>query len=220
MTVSRRKLADTNWMMSQIQSRLLYQMNAQVEDNILDGTGSSNQLFGLIGASYAKTFNAPTVFETNVPFANYADVLEVAAAQIGIGNSGSNALSGGFNCTAHVVSPADYHFMKMLKDERGLPLQGFSMENGQLSAWGIPVFKSFFITAGTFLSGDFTKSSLWQRQGITLEIWDQTASNALTGLVTVLATGRFALETQVADRFGFVTGTFTTGLSEIAEGGQ
>jgi len=211
-TVSKRKLADTNWMMSQIQGRLLYELQAKVEDGILDGAGSSNQLYGLIGASYAKTFNAPTVFESAVPHANYADVLKVAAAQIGIGNSGTNALSGGFDCTAHIVSPADYYFMAMLKDENGLPLMG---QDGQLRVMGVPVYKSFFITAGTFLSGDFSRSTLWQRQGITIEIFDQTASNALTGLVTVLATGRYALETQVADRFAYVTGTFTTGVSEI-----
>jgi len=107
--------------------------------------------------------------------------------------------------------------MTMLKDENGLPLMGL---DGVLRVNGVPVYKSGFITAGTFLSGDFTKSTLWQREGISIEIYDQTASNALTGLVTVLATGRFALETQVAHRFGYVTGTFTTGVSEIDGGGQ
>ena len=216
-TVSKRKLADTNWMMSQIQGNLMYLLQAQLEDNVIDGSGSSNQLFGLIGASYAKTFAAPTAFQTSIPFANYADVLKVAQAQIDLGDSGSSALYGGFNTTAHVVGIADYHFMAMLKDENGLPLM---QNDGVLRVGGIPVYKSGFITAGTFLSGDFSKSTLWQREGISIEIYDQTASNALTGLVTVLATGRFALETQVAHRFGFVTGTFSTGVSAILEGGQ
>ena len=216
-TVSKRKLADTNWMMSQIQGNLMYLLKAQLEDNVIDGTGSSNQLFGLIGASYAKTFNAPAAFEGTIPFANYIDVLKVAAAQVDIADSGTSDLYGGFSCTAHIVGKADYHFMTMLKDENGLPLIGL---DGVLRVNGVPVYKSGFITAGTFLSGDFTKSTLWQREGISIEIYDQTASNALTGLVTVLATGRFALETQVAHRFGYVTGTFTTGVSEIDGGGQ
>ena len=216
-TVSKRKLRDTNWMMSTIQGRLLYQLNAGIEDSILDGTGTSNTLCGLIGASYAKTFNAPTVFEANVKYANYLDVLQAAAAQIGIGYSGTNALAGGFDCTAHIVSPADYYFMTMLKDEMGRSLIG---ADGVMRAYGVPIYKSFFITAGTFLSGDFSKSTLWMREGISVEIWDQTASNALTGLVTVLATASCALETHVADYYAYVTGTFTTGLSEILYSGD
>jgi len=211
MKVARQKLEDINFILNQINNRLVYRHLQKLEKYCFDGTGSSNQIDGIIGATKYKAFNAPSAFEELIPNANYQDVIKVALAQLEEGDT-SDALAYGYFANGIIVSISDYYFMAMLKDQECRPLMG---NDGVLRIMGVPVYKSKYMTAGTFLVGDFKASTLWTRENAVIKMWDQNSTDPIYDLVTFTINGRYALETQTPDTFGYVYGTFAAGIEEI-----
>ena len=215
--VTREKLDDTDFIRSEIMAVLGYNLPYKLEDQLLNGNNTSPNLSGIISGAanqVAKTFSAPTGTEDTIPFANMYDCVKVAILQVELGNSATNTKSQGFAVTGIALNPVDYFLLSSEKDERGQYLFG---SDGVMRVMGVPVFKTLKLTQGTYLIAAFNKCKLWTRQGITIELWDQEASDAITGLVTITAIARYCIQLKLADAFGFVTGTFTATKAAILQ---
>lgn len=209
--VSKEKLEDTDWVMSEISAVLNENIPFKLETELFDGNGVGESLNGILGASKFKTFAAPTGIAGKVDNANMYDALGAAMLQVELGNT-AKAKGTGFICTAHLVNPVDWFLLSKMKDQDGQYLMG---ADGVLRVGGVPVVKSQFLTPGTYLSGDFTRGSLRIRKGLTIEMFNQHASYAALGVVTFLAEMRCALVVKSIDTFAFVSGTFDNTISAI-----
>jgi len=211
--VAKEKLEDTDWVMSEISAVLNENIPFKLETELFDGNGAGESLNGILGASKFKTFSAPTGIAGKVEFANMYDALGAAMLQVELGNT-AKAKGTGFSCTAHLVNPVDWFLLSKMKDQDGQYLMG---ADGVLRVGGVPVVKTQFLTAGTYLSGDFTRGSLRIRKGLTIEMFNQHASYAALGVVTFLAEMRCALVVKAIDTFAFVSGTFDNTISAITK---
>ena len=214
--VARQKLTDTGFIMNQINDRLLYAHLANLEEYCFDGTGATNQIDGIIGASKYQSFSAPSAFSSNVKYANKQDVLKVALAQLEEGNT-ADALAQGFEGTGVIVSISDYYDLAMQKDEDGRALMGM---DGVMRIMGVPIFKSKYVTADYFLVGDFSASTLWTRESAVIRMWDQNSTDPIYDLVTFTINGRYALETPTPHTYAYVYGDFSSAIDAIDNTGQ
>ena len=184
--IHRDMLEDFGSVQAEINEILNFDLAAKRNNQILTGTGASNQLKGLIYASdpWAKAFNAPTTFEGEIEDANYFDVLRLAILQVVLGADGN-----------YVLPP-------------------FTSANGTIIK-GVPVVEDPYMTAGTFLVGDFQRANVRIRRGIELRVWEQNEDDALKNLITITATHRLGLFVKSQHQYAFVYGTFAAAISEI-----
>jgi HK97 family phage major capsid protein len=74
--------------------------------------------------------------------------------------------------------------------------------DGQLSIAGIPIFKSTAITADKFLVGDWSMGAqIMQRNGISVQFFDQDGNNAVENMITVRVEARIAFPIYYAGAF-------------------
>ena len=65
--------------------------------------------------------------------------------------------------------------------------------------WGLPVWTTPAITQGKFLVGDFNAAAtLWTRQGMTVEMFEQDVDNVQKNLVTIRAERRLGFGVERA----------------------
>jgi HK97 family phage major capsid protein len=130
------------------------------------------------------------------------DVLRFAKNQVRNANLIANAI---------ILNPDDLAIIETLKDgENNYLLQPNS--NGQASTiWRLPVIEMNAMTSGYFGVGAFNSAAfLFERQGITVEFFDQDRDNVEKNLVTVRIEERLACVTQRPE--GIAYGQFSTFL--------
>jgi HK97 family phage major capsid protein len=189
--VSRKMLDDMAAFRSYLQMRLM-EMYLKAEDNqILNGTGVSPQLEGLLTVAVAaQVTTGPNV-----------ERLVRAIAQLETSD---------YTATGIVLHPAAYYDIALNKatgsGEYDLP--GIVViQNGQLYVAGVPVYKTTAIDISTYLVGDFELGAqLFIREQPVVEFFDQDANNVTTNKITVRIEGRVALAIYRAE--AFVQGTF------------
>lgn len=215
--VSRNKLDDAEFIRSEIMEMLDYHIPAQRESQMLTGVTASNQLLGLINgtAPVAKAFAKPSGVDA-VDDVNNFDVLRVALLQVALGYT-SNTIRTGFMPNGIIVNPADAVNMELKKagSDVHYVMPPFVV-NGRTIA-GVPIYESNFITAGTFLVGDFTRAKAYMRKDLEIRMFEQNEDDALKNLVTFLAVQRLAFVVKATiDSYAFVYGTFAAGQAALS----
>lgn len=214
--VTREKLDDTTFVREEIMKVLNENIPFQLESQLWTGDGTSNGLYGILGSHaqpMAQVFAAPTGTALAVKKPNMYSALKVAALQVKLGNT-AKAKGTGFNPNYIFLNPVDAFLLSEEKDDEGQPLFGF---DGVMRVQGIPVIESQFITAGTYLVGDFTKFELWTRAGLVINMWDQYADYAAYGRVVFTAEMRCTAKLMHVDKYAFVYGTFENTISAITK---
>lgn len=192
--VSEEMLEDIDYMSSHISLRGTEKYFNKEDQQLLYGTGSSNQLQGL------------TVSATDYAFDNYTgdsnaqeyDVLLEAAKQVQDQN---------YTPTAALMSISRYYDMIRRKDSDGnyvMPQQVI-FGNQQPMVAGIPIIQTNALNDDDFLLADFPMlTTLFDRTGVNVRFYDQNEDNAIKNLVTVVIEARLALPTYLpnAGRYG------------------
>ena len=109
------------------------------------------------------------------------------------------------------MHPSDVTALKLEKlsstDKRYV--ERLIMVAGQLSLDGVPIVKNVNIPVGDFLVGDFSKATIVQKSGISVEV-GLDGNDFTNNMRTILAEWRGQLFVQNNDTSAFVTGTFAT----------
>ena len=143
---------------SEIRFELIRRLGMILQQQIINGDGTSNTLLGI--NSYAKAFGAAS-FAAAVNNANEFDVLVAAATQI---------ILNGFVPNFALVNPATHGAMNMTKTTDGVYIMPpFSSQSG-LNVYGMKVIGTRDITGDAFLVGDSSKSLFNWVEGITIEV--------------------------------------------------
>lgn len=173
--ITKRAIADVAQLEGLINDELRLDVAEKEEDQILNGSGSGENITGINQTSGIQTQAWATDFFTTTRKA-------VTKART----------VGRVNPTAWVMNPADAESLDLLKDGENRYYYGgpFSITNRTL--WGIPVVESESQGAGFALLGDFNKAVLWDREQTTVTMTDSHEDFFVRNLVAVLAEERVA----------------------------
>ena len=180
---SRQVLDDSPMLESYIRGRLMYGLGLEVEDEILNGAGTSGKLNGLLNQAYALSASVSGT-------ANRLDVLRQAITRLQLTEFvGSNA--------AVVLNPSDWEAIELTKVNPGTDDRYIAGDARSLlspSIWGMPVVLTNSIAAGTALVGAFDQcGAVFDREDMSIRMSEHEGNNFTKNMVTILAECRLAL---------------------------
>lgn len=195
MKASRQILSDVSQLRSTIDQRLLYGLAYAEEQQLLNGSGSGQNLHGII--PQATAYAAPIT----IAGATSIDMMRLAMLQAALAE---------YPATGHVMNPIDWAFIETLKDSDGRYIIGNPQGSIAPTLWGLPVVTTQAIAVDKFLTGAFKLGAQvfdrWDARVETGYVNDDFTKN----LVTILAEERLALavyrpEAFIYGDFGRVT---------------
>ncbi len=178
--VARQQLADTPALAVTLQSRLLYGVLRRLEDEIVAGSGTAENLLGIVNT----TGIASVPYAAGTPL---ADLALTGQTDVLLSDAQPNAV---------VLHPSDWASMLTAKASGSgeyLSDSGpFGMNPDLL--WGLAVIASKVMPVGQALIGDFTQGcTLYVREAPNVRISDSDQDDFIRNVCTVLAEGRFGL---------------------------
>jgi HK97 family phage major capsid protein len=175
---TKRALSDAGQIRTLIDAFLVYGLDEELEDQIVSGSGSGENLLGIASTSGVQTQAAPSGGDT------VFDTTRKARTKVRIG--------GRANPTAYVFNPADWQTIDLMRDgnERFYGSGPFGMSTPQL--WGLPVVESEAIAAGTAYVADWKWAVLWDREQASVQVTDSHADFFIRNLVAILVELRAA----------------------------
>lgn len=195
MKASRQILSDVSQLRSTIDQRLLYGLSYVEEQQLLNGSGTGQNLHGII--PQATAYAAPIT----IAGATSIDMMRLAMLQAALAE---------YPATGHVMNPIDWAFIETLKDSDGRYIIGNPQGSIAPTLWGLPVVTTQAIAVDKFLTGAFKLGAQvfdrWDARVETGYVNDDFTKN----LVTILAEERLALavyrpEAFIYGDFGRVT---------------
>ena len=195
MKASKQILSDVSQLRSVIDERLLYGLAYAEEQQLLNGSGSGQNLFGII--PQATAYAAPIT----ISGATSIDMMRLAMLQAALAE---------YPATGHVMNPIDWAFIETLKDTTGRYIIGNPQGTASPTLWSLPVVTTQAIAVDKFLTGAFKLGAQvfdrWDARVETGYVNDDFTKN----LVTILAEERLALavyrpEAFIYGDFGRVT---------------
>jgi HK97 family phage major capsid protein len=190
--VSKQVLSDAPQLQSYINTRLMYGLKLEEEDELLNGDGTGGKLSGLLKSGNFTAYNRAVSGDTKV------DTVRRAITQVVLSNYPADAI---------VMHPSDWEDIELTKETSG----AYIWANPALAAgpqlWGRRVVPSQAIAEGTFLVGSFSMGAqIWDRQQAAVQVSFENADNFTKNMATILAEERLAL--TVYRPKAFVSGTF------------
>jgi HK97 family phage major capsid protein len=176
---SRQILDDAAAVRSLIDFRLRYGLMMEEDNQLLNGTGASSTLSGLIQNSTAY------VDQLTVTAEQYVDVLRMAMLQ---------AFLAEWPATGHILHPADWARIELLKDGEDRYLWADPRSLAPPSMWGLPVVQTQAMRETKFMTGAFVPAAqIFDRQGAVVEVSTEDSDNFRRNLVTIRAEERLTL---------------------------
>lgn len=187
---SRQVLSDAGMLQAYINSRLMYGLKLEEEDEILNGAGTGGNLDGLI--NQATSYNRGASGDTDL------DTILKAFLQVSLSEYQADGI---------VLNPIDWTNILLLKDDLGRYIFGDPTGTRGAQVWGKSVVATQSITSGTFLAGAFgLAAQLWDREQATIRVTDSHSDYFVKNMVAILAEERLAL--TVFRPTAIVTGSF------------
>lgn len=172
-------LADAPALRSIIDQRLRYGLAFQEEVQLLTGSGSGQNIRGLITA--ATAYAAPGSLSATTP----VDVIRLMILQVALSEYPANGI---------VTNPIDMAAIEMSKDTAGGYLIGDPQGTINKRLWGLPVVETQAVTVDKALVGAFDLAAqIFDRQDATVEVSTEDQDNFVKNKVTIRAEERLAL---------------------------
>lgn len=193
--------SDFQQVQSYVNARLAYMVAALEDNHLLNGTGGSNQIKGILNFTGLQTVSGA---------AAPLDAILRAMAYVR-GANGSGFVEPDFV----VMHPLDYLNAKLTKDSNGQyfgggPFSGAYGVGGYSNVgniWGLPCVITTSIAQGTALTGAFRfAAQIFRRMGLTVEMTNTDQDDFIKNLMTVRAEERLALACYKPAAFCTVTG--------------
>ena len=174
---TKRALADVNQLEGLIRDELAADIKEEEEDQILSGSGSGENLLGIL--------NTPSVQTQALDNDIFRTVRKAITKVRTVGRSIPNAVA---------MAPADVETVDLAREgtNSGQFLGAGPFSMGPRTLWGLPIVETEAITAGTALVGDFKKAVLWDREQTTVTMTDSHADFFIRNMVAILAEERVA----------------------------
>jgi len=188
--VSKEQLADVLQITSYITNRAPAKLKEVEDKHILD-----------ILRVKASQFTGTTVTMGTGSTVNEYDVLRTGMNMIELANG---------QATAILISPSDKLRLELAKDTTGQ----YIFPYGNMSVAGVPVVSSNIIEEGKFLIGDYRMGAeLVEREGLSINFYNQNSTDVEDGLVTVALEERIAVTVNNPARF--IQGDFVSAKAKL-----
>jgi HK97 family phage major capsid protein len=179
--VSRQLMMDAPAVVSYIENRLRFGVEAKVDDQLLNGNGTSPQLSGLLDTGNYTVYT-PTSGDNLINAINRAKYQLWAA---------------GYIPDAVIVNPADWGAQEIEQATDGQYLYGLPGLMSGMNPFGVRVVISTQMPAGSFLIGKFAEATgVWNREGTVVEM-AYDGNDFTSNLITIRAEQRLGLEVSV-----------------------
>lgn len=181
--VSKQVLDDAPMLQSYVDQRMRYGVNLRVEQQIIAGNGTSPNLSGI--TTTGNHTDATVVSgDTNFDLANRMKYQVVAAD---------------YQPDFYMMNPVDWGTLERTHvsatDNRYVGADGAVgyINNGLVpTLWGLPVVVSNSVTSGTIICMASDATMYWNRQGTTVEIFEQNEDDVEKNLLTIRGEARGA----------------------------
>lgn len=172
---TKRALSDAAQIRTLIDQFLLYGLEEALEDQLVTGDGTGENLLGL---------NATSGIQTETASGDVFEKTRRARRKVRIGGRSTP--------TAFVMNPIDWENVELMRDgtERFMGNGPFSMTTPGL--WGLPVVESEAIAAGTAWVAAWNMAVLYDREQASIQVTDSHADFFIRNLVAILAELRVA----------------------------
>lgn len=172
-------LADAPALRSIIDQRLRYGLAYVEEAQLLNGSGSGQNIEGLVTA--ATAYSAPGSLTAASPL----EVIRLMMLQVMLAEYPANGI---------VMNPIDMAAIELSKDSAGGYLVGDPQGTMQKRLWGLPVVETQAMTVDKALVGAFDLAAqIFDRQDATVEVSTEDGDNFTKNKVTIRAEERLAL---------------------------
>ncbi len=179
MRASRQILADVPAMRSIIDQRLRYGLAFKEESQLLNGSGTGENVLGLVTA--ATPYAAAGGLTATSPI----DIIRLMILQVALAEYPANGI---------VMNPIDWAAVEMAKDGDGRYLIGNPQGTVAPTLWGLPIVATQAMGVDKALVGAFDLAAqLFDRQDATVEVSTEDQDNFVRNKVTLLAEERLAL---------------------------
>lgn len=176
-------LEDSPMLRNYIDNEMRYGVELRWDQQLLNGNGTNPNISGMLDTGNYTAFNA-TSGESALDSVNRAIALVEDAD---------------YSATAIIMHPADWHAIERLKvgASDNTYLVGNPLGTISRVLWGLPVVLTNQISRGRFIVGAFDVAyTIWNRQGVTVEMSEHDDDNFRRNLVTIRAEMRGALATK------------------------
>lgn len=172
-------LADAPGLQSIIDQRLRYGLAYAEEQQLLNGSGTGQNLLGLVTA--ATPYAAPGSLSATTPI----DIIRLMILQAALAEYPPNGI---------VLNPIDWAAIEMQKDGQGRYLIGNPQGTLSPTLWGLPVVATQAMGVDKALVGAFNLAAqIFDRQDATVDVSTEDQDNFVRNKVTIRAEERLAL---------------------------
>lgn len=186
-------ITDLDFLKSDIDGRLLYDLSIKEEQQLLNGDGAGNNITGLLNREGIQTYTATDA----------GNDVAILHAQTLISNAT------GMMPDALVINPADYEAIRVKKDNNGAFIGGgpfYGVAGGTVdltpSLWNMNTVVSPAVASGTAIVGAFKRAATFYRKGgVAVESTNSNDTDFISDLVTIRAKERVALAVRVPKAF-------------------
>jgi len=202
--VTKEMLDDVELMRSEIDQELTELINLRIDDQLLNGTGLTVNLNGIITTATAWAAGA---FALSIPTPSKWDVLRTAVNQVRVNLFEPNYI---------VMHPTDVTSMELTKDSTGQYIMPpFTSVDGTIVS-GIRIVANTGVTIDKFLVGDFQKSGVRFKEGLTINVGYEN-DDFTKNLVTILAEARLVHRVKSNHYGAFVYGDFSDAVTALTK---
>lgn len=173
-----------------INNRLMYQLQARVDSQLLLGNGSAPNL---LGTNSVSGINTQALGTDSVPDALYKAIRQVRAT----GFSEPNVA---------FISPTKWEGVRLLKTANGDYVWGHPATAGVETIWGLPVQLTTLLTTTAFVGDYARQAEIAVRRGVDVQVTNSHASLFTTGQQAIRADLRMAVLHYRPTAFTKVTG--------------
>lgn len=172
-------LADAAGLQSIIDQRLRYGLAYAEEQQLLNGSGTGQNLLGLVTA--ATAYAAPG----SLTATSQVDIIRLMILQAALAEYPPNGI---------VLNPIDWAAIEMQKDGQGRYLIGNPQGTLSPTLWGLPVVATQAMGVDKALVGAFNLAAqIFDRQDATVDVSTEDQDNFVKNKITIRAEERLAL---------------------------
>lgn len=173
---TKQALADVAQMRGIIDEELRADCLEELDDQLLNGDGSTDLFTGV--------YNASSVLSQ----AYSTDIITTARKAI------TNLLTNGKTIpTAWVMHPNDWETFDLLQDAEDRYYRGGPFQNGPKTLWTLPVVTSYHATEDTPILANWNKLVVWDREQFTISVSDSHEDFFIRNMVAILGELRAAI---------------------------
>jgi len=173
--ISKQVLSDAPQTVDFTGRRLIHGLESKIENAIINGDGTSSKLSGLLDTGNFTVYSPPLSTDGIQNLRSAKRVLKAVD----------------FDCNLFILNPTDAEAMDLIQDSTGQYVYGDPRGADGTMIWGVPVYISTFMAAGSFVALDRQQAAtVHMREDALITLSDSDGTDFTKNLSTMLCEAR------------------------------